>query len=204
MLSSCIEQIKMKPVNQKQVPWYELPEKRWRNNPNQLFENDSQRQKLYDAESLAKIHYKPLAKTFSSLEEIQKFINKLTAEAWFRKRFGQYSITVKGKKGYGASARRADNTVWFSNYSRSIFAVLHEVAHIAKKRFAGAAHGRFFARTVLELVEHVIGVEAAKILRDIYKKGRVKYLPKRELSEEAREKLRQNFINNVLKQKVEV
>ena len=31
MLSSCTKQIEINPMNQKQVPWYELPPERWKN-----------------------------------------------------------------------------------------------------------------------------------------------------------------------------
>jgi len=182
---------------------------RWKNNPDQYCENDSQRQKLYDAEVHAEVRMetvigKEIGRLFS-LEEIQKFVDKLVASVWFRKRFGQHSIKVKDKKGCGgASAQICSGIIRFSKDSRRMMIILHEVAHIAKKLGAGSHHGRFFARTFLELVEHVIGREAAKILKGAFKKGRVKYLPKRQLSEETREKLRQGFIDRVLKQKVEV
>jgi len=172
-----------------------------------VWENDTQRQKLYDAEQHAGVRIRTELdeiEVLSSIENIQKFVNKLTVSAWFRKRFGQHFITVKSKRGYGASAQLCSNTIRFSKYSRSMIIVLHEIAHIVKKPGAGGAHGRFFARTLIELVEHVVGKGAAKILKEHFKEGRVKYLPKRELSEETREKLRQGFITRVLKQKVEV
>ena len=184
--------------------WYKLPSERWRNNNYQWHERDSQRQKLYDAEASAFAITPPFQKVFSSLEEIQKYIDKFTKSAWFRKRFGQHSITVKGKKGYGASARRMDSTVRFSESCWNIISVLHEVAHIVKDYGYGGSHGRYYARTLLEFVDHECGKEAANTLKTKFKLCRVKYLPKRVVSDEAREKLRQNFINNVLKQKVVV
>jgi len=194
-------------MNQKAIAWYELPPERWRNNSDQYLENDSQRQKVYDVEYAAGGTIQITLdgnKLFSSLEEIQKFVDKLTASSWFIKRFGQHSIKVENKTGRGAHAQICSSTIRFSKHSRRMMIVLHEVAHIAKKLGAGSHHGRFFARTFLELVEHIIGKEAAKILKGAFKKGRVKYLPKRQLSEETREKLRQGFIDRVLKQKVEV
>ena len=185
----------------KQYPeWYELPSERWRNNDDQWLEQDSQKQKLYDAEASAFVWDAAFQKRFSSIEEIQKYIDKFTRSAWFRKRFGQHSILVKCRKGYGASARRMDSTVRFSEHCWNMISVLHEVAHIVKEPGAGSAHGRYYARTLLEFVNHVCGKEAADTLKKEFKKYRVKYLPKRVVSEEAREKLRQNFAKNVLKQ----
>lgn len=192
-------------MSQEYLEWYELPAKRWKSDPKSYWEKDSQRQKLYDAESSAKVWDSDLAKNFSSIEEIQKFVNKLISSAWFKKRFGQTSIAVKSKAGFGADAcGKTTGLIRFSLYSRSMLTVLHEVAHIIKKSGAGGSHGRFFARTLLELVEHIVGIEAARMLKKKFKQERVKYLPRRELSAETREKMRQNFINNVLKQKVEV
>jgi len=188
----------------KQYPeWYKLPAERWRNNTDQWLERDSQRQKLYDAEAIAMVFTPPFQKKFSSLEEIQKYVDKFTKSSWFRKRFGQHSIMVKRKK-HGASARRMGSTIWLSESYWNMISVLHEVAHIVKEPGAGSAHGRFFARTLLEFTNHVCGKEAASALKEQFKEKRVKYLPRRVVTEEARERLRQNFIKNVLKQKVEV
>lgn len=184
----------------KQYPeWYKLPSERWRNNADPWIERDSQRQKLYDAEAAAMVFTAPFQKRFSSIEEIQKYIDKFTKSPWFRKRFGIHYITVKRKNGHGASARRMDSTVWFSESCWNMISVLHEVAHIVKEYGYGSAHGRYYARTLLAFVDHVCGKEAANTLKKEFKYYRVKYLPKRVVSEEAKEKLRQNFAKNVLK-----
>lgn len=199
-------------MSQKYPEWYELPAKRWRNNPDKLFENDSQRQKLYDAEHyVTQVIEKLEAKSaypfeFNSIEEVQKFVNKLTSSVWFRKRWGNHQIRVYNTSGTWARGNSFGyiKLPFRNRWSRSILVILHEISHCIRKHGSGTDHGRFFARTLLELVEHVVGKRAAKILKEAFKRGRVKYLPKRELSEETREKLRQNFINNVLKQKVGV
>lgn len=62
--------------NQKQLAWYELPPKRWRRDPRPGHHSfrDSQKQKLYDAESIARhlMEKQNLNPSFSSIEEMQK------------------------------------------------------------------------------------------------------------------------------------
>lgn len=187
-------------MNQKKLSWYELPPERWRNNNTRIYwERDSQRQKLYDAQSIAKCRCKSLGRQIPSIKVIQIYVDWLTSEAWFIKRFGTNEIEVKEKRGTGADA--CWKVIRFSKDSRSLLTILHEVAHVVHKSGYGSSHGRFFARTLLELVEHKIGREAAKALKKAFKKYGVKYLPKRELTKETREKLRQGFVDRVLKQK---
>lgn len=184
--------------------WYQLPAERWRHHSKdeRWWERDSQKQKLYDTESTVRWKCEALDRKLPSIEAIQRYVNHLTSEPWFLKCFGKYTIKVKNKSGSGADA--SYKTIRFSKWSRSIFVVLHEVAHVLHKPGYGSSHGRFYARTLIALVEHKIGNEAAKILKAEFRKGRVKYLPKRVLTDEAREKLRQSFKTRVLKQKVEV
>lgn len=192
------EVLTLMPRLRKYPVWYKIPTRRWKNNPNGFCERDSQRQKVYDAQDWARNGCPALKENFSSLEDIQKFTNALTSTVWYRKRFGLHTITVLARR-VDASARRCDSTIRFSPTWRNMLTVLHEIAHIARYAGTGAAHGRFFARTLIALVDHVVGKEAAEILKTEFKRERVKYLPRRVLSEETREKFRQNFINNVLK-----
>jgi len=190
---------------QKQLPWYELPPKRWRNNPECRSFRDSQKQKLYDAETITRrlMEKQNLNPSFSSIEEIQKFIDKLISSAWFKKRFGDNVVckVINARENQRTAYARFHN-ISLPHWAWNKVVVLHELSHIVSRHYEGS-HGRFFARAFLEIVRHVLGQEAAWILKKYYKKGKVKYLPKRELSEETREKLRQGFINRVLKQKVE-
>ncbi len=183
--------------------WYKIPHKRWKHNPTGFCERDLQRQKIYNASDYARGSNPDLRKNFIMLCDIQKFTNALTSTAWYRKRFGVQQLKV-GACRTDASARRCDSIIRFSETWRSMLTVLHEIAHIARHSGTGAAHGRFFARTLLALVEHVVGKEAADVLKKEFKRERVKYLPRRVLSKETKEKMRQNFINKVLKQKVGV
>jgi len=193
-----------KPMSQKNLNWWELPAKRWVNRKS--WESDSQRQKVYDAESVFgwKLEHGleiPL-KRFNDLNHVKRYVDSLTNGAWFIKRFGEWNIKIDWKKGHGADASAWRKEIRFSKSdSRSLSTILHEVAHIVHKRGAGAAHGRFYARTMIELVGHVLGNKAVKLLKDCYKRRNVKYLPHRELSDETRAKLRQSFIQNVINKK---
>lgn len=189
------------PRFQKYPVWYKIPAERWKHDPDGICERDSQRQKIYDASDYARRAISDLSNNFSSLADIQSFTNVLTSTIWFRKRFGVHAITVTTRH-VDASANRWSSTIRFSKDWRNMLTVLHEIAHIARHSGTGAAHGRFFARTLIALVDHVVGKEAAEVLKTEFKKERVKYLPRRVLSKETKEKMRQNFINNVLKQKV--
>lgn len=195
-------------MNRKNLAWFELPPERWRDN---LYMVDSQKQKLYDAESMAKFRIVNDLTTvkikyvlFYSIEEIQRFVDKLASSAWFKRRWGSLKITVKEKNGHTATANYS--VIKLPRWAWNAVVVLHEVAHTAKKRNqgGGSGHGRYFARTFLELTEHVLGKDTAKVLKEEFKRHNVKYLPKRDLSEETREKLRQNFINKVVKSKERV
>lgn len=197
------------------LAWYELPKERWKNEGRPYWERDSQKQKLYDAEQYAK--YKimdgcagnEINKEFESLEEIKVFVDMFTKTKWFIERFNwrgkdkgeDCNVIIKDKpRGGGADAHRLSGTIRISLASRHMMVVLHELAHIIQPSGYGASHGRFFARAFLEMVECIIGKKSAKILKQEFKKERVKYLPKRKLSEATREKLRCSFKKNVLKQ----
>jgi len=190
---------------QKQLPWYELPEKRWRNDLKYRSFRDSQRQKLYNAESIVKYKMGESNTKFSSIEEIQKFTNKLVSSAWIKKRFKKQNEihVILLKKG---TPYAQYNGIYLPLLSWNMLVVLHEISHVLHRHglIPGVSHGRYFARIYLELVGHIMGPDVMKMLKEQYKIYKVKYLPKRELSEETREKLRQGFINRVLKQKVEV
>lgn len=182
--------------------WYKLPIVRWQRNPMIFGERDSQQQKLYDAQSLTKCFDQVLNQHFSSLEKIQHFTNGMLVSSWYRKRFGTQTITVYGKKGYGADANVYLKRTRYSETSRSLLTVLHEIAHIAHSNRTSPSHGRLYARILLAIVEHAVGKESAKTLKSAFNSHNVKYLPFRVLSKETKEILRQNFIKNVLKQKV--
>jgi hypothetical protein len=66
--------------------------------------------------------------------------------------------------------------------------VVHELAHLAIDRLdiPDPGHGRDFARIYLALVEELICHEAAKVLRREFRARKVRWLRKRDLSDEQR------------------
>jgi len=197
-------------MSEKYLNWYELDEKRWRNDPRpgHFSFRDSQRQRLYDAEKPA--HYlmeeQNLNPSFSSIEEIQQFVDKLISSAWLKKRFkytdGWKINIVKGRcNSNSAYVQYMTNSITLPMWAWNKMIILHELSHFIARKYEGA-HGRFFARAYLELIGHVLGPDARKILKEQYRKHGVKYTPKKQLTEKDRQARRERFIQNVLKQEI--
>ena len=134
-------------------------------------------------------------------KEIQKFINKFITSAWFKKRFKKIVCTVKKARTNSKTARGGYGYIILPFWAWNKVVVLHELTHVINKfnGCKGTSHGRFFACAFLELIGHVLGPKAKEILKKQYKKGKVKYTPKRNLTEKDREARRKRFIKNVLK-----
>jgi len=191
---------------QKSLAWYKLPAKRWTEigSDGCITRRDSQRQKVYSAEDNLKRLYQEVNIEFSSIEEISQYVNKLVRSTWAIRRWGKPRNTIQiieNKKVRGACWARGINlSITLSRWGWNKMVVLHELSHLLSNY--GASHGRHFVRTFLELVKHELGYDIQKALKKEYKRYGVRYLPKRELSEETRKKLRQNFKKNVLKQTI--
>lgn len=131
-----------------------------------------------------------------TLPEIEAYVWKLVKSAWFQRR---WSIPALPQIEDGRGSRRARggmSRLQFPRWSRYEMVVLHELAHFVTIRtyghYGAAAHGREYCAIYLELVEHMMGTGAAADLRDAFKAHGVKYKPKRELSPERREALREH------------
>jgi len=181
--------------------WYELPVERWRmpgSNPHRFWERDSQREKIYLAEATAKYRMKKELglnlKPFTSIDQVREYTKKLINSAWFKRRWGKRVVYIKQARGLYSYAKL--NTICLtSNQVGDILVLLHELAHAVRINCLLAPHGRHFARSFLELVKHELGQEAGKLLRASYKEYKVKYIPKRHLTEEEREARRERFMN---------
>lgn len=187
-------------MSEKYPDWYELPKERWKDHLNYGY-RDSQRQKLYDAESCTRHEIKESNIKFSSIEEIQKFTDKLVSSAWIKKRFKNVIAIKVIQQNKGRTAYAQFGNIHLPKWSWNMIVVLHEISHILHKRspIPGTSHGRFFARCFLELVGHVMGLEVKKVLKKYYKIERVKYTPRRQITDEDRQARRERFIQNVLK-----
>lgn len=165
---------------------------------------DSQKQKLYDAENFLRTR----SKEFKTIKQAQRFVDKLLAQKWTRKRFPKAPLSVKVVESNATSKATAyawknliKLTASHDRWSWNVAVVLHEVAHILEK-YRGddvdhvkdnRSHGWKFAKTFVELVQHCMGKEHAEQLKKNFKKHGVAYTAPRNrkpLTEEQKDELR--------------
>ncbi|WP_068278863.1 TIGR04338 family metallohydrolase [Aldersonia kunmingensis] len=154
---------------------------------------DTQRTKVYDADQFVRTIFDrteqnrlrtvevhgsqvtlPVERKFASIESVQAYVEKVLALNWVRARWPRATtpVRVRSRAGAGAAHYEADtatlavplhtgNTAW----ALREFVVLHELAHHLDADPAVAAHGPEFCSRYVELVDGVIGPEAAFLLR---------------------------------------
>jgi putative metallohydrolase (TIGR04338 family) len=152
---------------------------------------DSQRQKVYNAESVLVIH----RKDFKTLDEIKNFVDKVFARKMIAKRYDVGDkITFVLNSGRISYASYYVSTISLSRmYGMNDWIVLHEMAHLLAFRKYGtniAGHGWQFVSTYLDLVLRIMGKSAHDDLLKSFKNHKVKFKEpraKRVLTEEQRE-----------------
>lgn len=156
---------------------------------------DSQKGKLYEAERATQWPAKPgvagwTATTHLPKDEAEKYVQRaydwlVTQDRVDRDR-GRISFQHSRGQG-GAWANRGRHRIMLTS-NREPWLLLHEVAHLAPcSRAPGydgdlRSHGWCFADHYLALVQHFLGVDAAKALRQSFKDRKVRYRPKRRSS----------------------
>ena len=142
-------------------------------------ERDQQRSKLYKAEKVLWGKTKALPTT----DDMDAYIRKLQTRAVLVKRFGpaltRY-IRVKDGRGRRAACGGA-NYISMPLWSRNEWIVLHEAAHTVTIRLFGSnvsAHGWQYANVYLQLVKSMLGSEMHDLLKESFKKNRVRFSPK--------------------------
>lgn len=148
---------------------------------------DSQRKRLYDAERVL-----PKGRIFSSIEEMQSYVDRLVRSAWFGKQCHAKEITILlGRSGTAATASDYGSRIKMPKWAWNEHILLHEVAHLMANRIYGlgvAGHGREYARTYVILVQHMMGKEAGDLLKKSFREHKVKYsLPRKPMTEEQRQ-----------------
>lgn len=160
---------------------------------------DGKQSAFYRAEDAALKYHNQ--KRFPTLAHIEDYVHKtVLRDKWFRRTFGRLSVRVlaSDKKEHSAG------NVGYIKMAKEHYVeyiVLHELAHgiaplsgwAAGDPREQAAHGRQFAHTYLLLVQHFMGAEAAKKLRESFRKHKIKYTAPRQISEDQKEKLRQRL-----------
>lgn len=154
---------------------------------------DTQRSKLYAAERAA------FGDAFTAdpmdFDRAVAFVRQVWRSPWTRRKwpFVTYNAPPYVADGRGTLyARGSLGRLNLPRWSRTKPVILHELAHaLTWHRRDIAAHGREFAAVLLELVQHWLGVAAAKKLRAAFRAGRVRYRPKRLLTPAQLERLRE-------------
>lgn len=163
---------------------------------------DSQRQKLYNAERAV-----PFGVTFDTVEDCQRYVNKVWASPWTLRRFvvsehtrqeikahpnaADYILSKAQERkppivrpGHGSrSAFYRLGTITLPKWARNERVILHEIVHALRFRHVWnhtePPHGWQFANTFLELVRHFMGREAHDTLKASFRKHKVRFRPPR-------------------------
>lgn len=151
---------------------------------------DRQRSKVYEAEALVRRIFDradeypivevagsrltlPPERKFASLESIQVYVDRVLELHWIRSRWPRAArpITVRARSGQGrAHYERLTGTIAVplhrggTAWALRELVVLHEISH----HFGGdgeAHHGAGFTERMVDLVDGLVGAEAAFLLR---------------------------------------
>lgn len=142
-------------------------------------ERDQQRSKVYKAEKVLDGKTKKLPTT----HDMESYVRKIQSRAVLVKRFGwalTRNIAVKDGRGR-RKACGGSSYISMPLWSRTEWIVLHEVAHTVTIRLFGfnvSAHGWQYANIYLQLVKSMLGPEMHDLLKESFKKHRVRTSPK--------------------------
>ncbi|MFC4123810.1 TIGR04338 family metallohydrolase [Nocardia rhizosphaerae] len=155
-------------------------------------DRDAQRAKVYDAEQLVRGAFDraeefghrtvevygshltlPVERRFAAVESVQSYVDRVLALNWVRAQWERAAVPVRVRARAGASAAHYEpvdavlavplhtgSTAW----ALRELVILHELAHHLGAADE-AAHGPQFCTRYTELVDGVIGPEAALLIR---------------------------------------
>ncbi len=116
----------------------------------------------------------PVERRFASVESVQSYVDKVLGLNWVRAQWGRAAVGVRVRARRGAAAAHYESeaavlavplhtgsTAW----ALRELVVLHELAHHLSPDELEAAHGPEFCSRYCELVDGVIGPEAALLIR---------------------------------------
>ncbi|MEC3914303.1 TIGR04338 family metallohydrolase [Nocardia sp. CDC160] len=155
---------------------------------------DAQRSQVYDAEGLVRgmfdradefgartveLHGShltlPIERRFASVESVQTYVDRVLALNWVLAQWdrAKVAVTVRTRSGAKAAHYESDGAVLAvplhtggTAWALRELVILHELAHHLEPELADVApHGPEFCARYLELVDGVIGPEAALLLR---------------------------------------
>lgn len=155
---------------------------------------DSQRSKLYKAEKAALVGF-PGQRAMGNEAAVQQRVNEIVNSQWMRENASyvvQFGIkaTLNPRKRHWASAFPNVRRIEYGSAAMTEWLLIHEIAHIVHHYTANkwdrADHGPQFAEIYLSMVSRFISVAAHDALKASFKKHRVRYKRKKQLSEEQR------------------
>lgn len=154
---------------------------------------DSQRARVYDAEGLVRRMFDradergvrtvelygsqitlPIERRFASVESVQSYVDRVMGLNWVRAEWVRAGepVTVRARAGSAAAHYEIDGAILAvplhageSAWALRELVILHEIAHHLDAAADTAPHGPEFCSRYLELVDGIIGPEAALILR---------------------------------------
>jgi putative metallohydrolase (TIGR04338 family) len=139
-------------------------------------QRDSQRSKVYRSERVLRQFANPLP----TITDIEKFITKEMSRKRIIDKYPDAvrSIVVADGRGRRRACAYGGRQISMPKWSRNTHIVIHEVAHIISARHYGhqiAGHGWEYCSVYLDLVRHIMGVEAFETLKQSFKDHKVKF-----------------------------
>lgn len=130
---------------------------------------DTQQEKLYRAERESGIRAEP----WRTMSETQAYIDSVTKTAYWRK-LGGVRVQANDGRAHRHACAYDVTLISLPRWSRQPIVILHELAHtIVLLDPKQTDHGRKFAKVFLGLVRRFMGTDAAKQLREAYRKNKV-------------------------------
>jgi putative metallohydrolase (TIGR04338 family) len=138
--------------------------------------SDPQRQAVYDAEAEAR------GKSVRALNpvECQMLVQDIRSDTVLKKRYAKalesrLRLVLKPEKKISAYA--FFDIIFLPRWAQNDYTICHEAAHIINNRMGtrSEGHGPEFCRINIDVVERMIGAEAAQRLRDAYTKHGVDF-----------------------------
>ena len=149
---------------------------------------DSQRSKLYNAESMARqMMPSNKMKLFTTKLQVTRFVEKVTNSTWWDKNWGKLpgGVEIAFPNTYRKCAyARGDWMISLPRWAWNTGTILHELAHIVNSRHMqqhdrvssdAAHHGPEYCHRLLRFYRRWCGREAWETLKSVFKAKKVKH-----------------------------
>lgn len=123
----------------------------------------------------AEAFLQPVARRFSTMQEVRDYVMDLTSSDWwiesFPAAFVSIEVETRSSSARWSLALKDGTTIAIANNPRhrTLAVILHELAHVATVSADG--HGPIFRSAMIKLVRREMGVYAAVELEQEYRKA---------------------------------